>query len=73
MTKVNEGISLDIKKFVVQCLVDLGGSRLIETAGPPRWSASSSASFCFSLTQPHGSLDLSIGWVQISASDSFSC
>ena len=52
------------------------GSRLIETAGPPTGSPSSSASSSFSLIQPQGSAQpqkLSIGWVQISASDLFSC
>jgi hypothetical protein len=46
-----------------------GGSRLIDTAGPPTGSPSSSASSSFSLIQLQ---ELIIGWVQISTSDSFS-
>jgi hypothetical protein len=42
-------------------------SRLIETDGPP------TVSFSFSIIQPQGQQLLSLGWVQISASDSFSC
>ena len=49
------------------------GSRLIETAGSPTGLPSSSASSSSSLIQPQGSAALSISWVQISASDSFSC
>ena len=48
------------------------GSRSIETSGPPTGLLSSSASSSFSLIQPQGSAMLSIVWVQIYASDSFS-
>jgi hypothetical protein len=47
-------------------------SRLIETAGPPIGSPFSSVSFSLPYFN-RGQLLLSIGWVQISASDSFSC
>jgi hypothetical protein len=46
------------------------GSRLIETAGPP---AGSPQLLEFSLPQFNNRGQLYIGWVQISASDSFSC
>jgi hypothetical protein len=49
------------------------GSRLVETAGPPTGSPFSSASSGFPLFNHRGQLLLSIGWVQISTSDSFSC
>ena len=48
-------------------------SRLIENAGPPTRLPSSSASSSFLLIQSQGQELLSIGWVQICASDSFSC
>jgi hypothetical protein len=48
-------------------------SRSIETACPPTESAFSSDSFSLSKFNNRGQLFLSIGWVQISASDSFSC
>jgi hypothetical protein len=48
------------------------GSRLIETAGPPTGFPSSSASFSLFLFNHRDQQLLSIGWVQISASDSFS-
>jgi hypothetical protein len=48
--------------LVVQCLRDLGGVRLIETAGPPTGSPSSSSSSSFSLIQPQGSAD-SVHWL----------
>ena len=48
------------------------GSRLIETAGPPTGCLLLSF-FQDSLIQQQGSALLSIGWVQISASDFFSC
>jgi hypothetical protein len=47
-------------------------SRLIETACPPTGSPSFSASSSFSLIQPQG-LGVSVSWVQIYTSDSFSC
>jgi hypothetical protein len=49
------------------------GSRLIKTAGSPTGSPFSSASSSFSLIQQGGQLLLSIGWMQISASDSAVC
>jgi hypothetical protein len=49
------------------------GSRLIETAGSPTGSSFSSASFNSPQFNNRGQLLLSIGWVQISASDTFSC
>jgi hypothetical protein len=49
------------------------GSRLIETAGPPTGLPFSSASFSLPQFNNRGQLLLSIGWVQLSASDSFSC
>ena len=49
------------------------GSRLTKTAGPPTGSPFSSASFSLLQLNNRGQLLLSIGWVQISASDSFSC
>jgi hypothetical protein len=52
---------------------DLGGSRLIKTAGPPKELPFSSASFSLPYSNHSFQLLLSIGWVQISASDSFSC
>jgi hypothetical protein len=52
------------------------GSRLLKTASLPMES-SSSASSSFSLIQPQGSIAsvhwLGVGWMYISASDSFSC
>ena len=49
------------------------GSRLIETAVPPTGSPSFSASSNLSLTQPQGVAASSFGWMQIFASDPFSC
>ena len=48
------------------------GSRLVEIAGPPTGSPSSSASSSFSLIH-RGQQLLPTGWMQISASDSLSC
>jgi hypothetical protein len=48
-------------------------SRLSKTAGPPVRSPFSSNSFSLSQFNNRGQLLLSIGWVQISASDTFSC
>jgi hypothetical protein len=47
------------------------GFGLIETAGSPTGSRSSSASFSLPSFNNSGQLLLSIGWVQISAPDSF--
>jgi hypothetical protein len=49
------------------------GSRLIKTAGPATGLPFSSASFSHSKFNTSSQLLLSIGWVQISVSDSFSC
>jgi hypothetical protein len=49
------------------------GSRLIKIAGPPTGSPFSLASFSLSYFNNSGQQLLSIGWVQRSASDSFSC
>jgi hypothetical protein len=49
------------------------GCRLIETAGPSAGLSFSSASFSLPYFNNRGQLLLSIDWVQISASDSFSC
>jgi hypothetical protein len=49
------------------------GSKLIETTGPPTESPFSSASFSLPQFNSRAQLLLSIGWVQISASDSFNC
>jgi len=49
------------------------GSRLIDTADSPTGLPSSSTSSGFSLIQQRGQQLLFIGWVHISASDSFSC
>jgi hypothetical protein len=46
-------------------------SRLIETAGPPTGLPFSSSPFSLLYVKNRGQLFLSIGWVQISASDSF--
>jgi hypothetical protein len=51
--------------LVTQCLRDLGeGSRLIETAGPPTGSPSSSASSSFPLIQPQGPA-ASVHWLSV--------
>jgi hypothetical protein len=49
------------------------GNRLIETVCPPTGSPSFSSSSSFPLIQSQAISALSIAWVQISASDSFSC
>jgi hypothetical protein len=49
------------------------GSRFIEMAGPPKGLPFSSASFSLPQFNNWGQLLLSIGWVKISASDSFRC
>jgi hypothetical protein len=49
------------------------GSRLFETPAPPTGSPFFSASVSFPEFNNRGQLLLSIGWVIISASDSFSC
>ena len=49
------------------------GSRLIETIGHPTGLPFSSVSFSLPEFINRGQLLLSIGWVQLSASDSFSC
>jgi hypothetical protein len=49
------------------------GSRLIETAVPPTGLPFSSASFILPQFNNRDQLLLTIGWVQMSASDSFSC
>jgi hypothetical protein len=48
-------------------------SRLIETVGPPTGLLFLSASFILVYFNKRGQLLLSIGWVQMSASDTFSC
>jgi hypothetical protein len=48
------------------------GSRLIDTTGPPTGLSYSSASFSLSVIE-HQESAVSVHWVQITASDSFSC
>jgi hypothetical protein len=50
-----------------------GGSKMIETAGPPTGSPSSTASFSLPQFNNRCQMLLSIHWVQLSAFDSFGC